>query len=168
MGWRPTCAGLSSTAPRGRNCSRRSKPPPSLGEAWPTVWGSERSRNSTRRGPSRGPARLPPRGASGAKPAHLRLRAAGGAKRPHDERGPSHCCEKLRLRGKAICRSLQGTPHPRQADISQWGVALASPHWQDCTGNTRSHEDDATRAGMTHGSWNLLLKMKILLDISLI
>jgi len=34
-----------------------------------------------------------------ASPPHQR--PAGGAKRPHDERRPAHCCEKLRLRGKA-------------------------------------------------------------------
>ena len=60
-----------------------------------------------------------------ASPPHQR--PAGGAKRPHDERRPAHCCEKLRLRGKAVCRSLQGTFHPRQAYASQGSAALAAP-----------------------------------------
>src|SRR5215831_6780880 len=75
-----------------------------------------------------------------AMPAHPHQRPVGGAKRPHDERRPSHYCEELRLRGKAVCRSLQETPHPRQAYVSQCGAANAAPHWQDCTGNTRSHK----------------------------
>jgi hypothetical protein len=33
MAWRPTCAAPWTTAPPRKNCSRRTKPPPSLGEA---------------------------------------------------------------------------------------------------------------------------------------
>ena len=98
-GWRPTCAGPSSTAPPRRNCLRPSKPPPSLVVAWPTVWGSGRSKRSSTTGPSHRLARRLSRVVSRGKPPHNRappaLHHAGGAPPPRGDGAghvaPSRC-----------------------------------------------------------------------------
>ena len=99
MGWWPTCAAPSTTAPRRRNCSRRSKPPPSLAVASPTVWESGRCRSWSRTGPSRRPARPQPRGVSAGKPLLNRgqpaPRRAGGAPPPRGD-GVGHAVPSRR------------------------------------------------------------------------
>src|ERR687887_2416355 len=126
MAWRPTCVAPSTTAPPRTNCSRPSKPRQSLEAAWPTVWGSERSRPWSKTVSLRPRRPLHLRGASGAPPPHRparrRLQLAGEAKRLRGE-------ERADLRQASVeGRELRPLPlrrasHRRQASAPPCGAA---------------------------------------------